>query len=431
MARPTVLRRVSRIHRLWWWAAGACLLAVVAAGILTVPSGARADEVVHLPQVRRLLEGNWEPDPRLTTWPTYHALVAAVLWLTGGDDLPPGQRLPAARLVSGAFGALLLVVYPLLLRRLHDPGSAAVRWVQLAYLPVLLPYLFLVYTDATGLLLVVAAVAFAERPRPVLAPLAALGSVLVRQSNILWAGYILVVHLAAELRRRRVGAVAASGTTPATLATLATHAAPYAAIAIGFGAYLALRGGVAVGDSGAHPAGGFHGANVYFFLFLLLVCFLPVHLPAVARVISRCRASPRLGVALLAGVLVGFPLFAWSFEADHPYNQLAGSLRNTLLGWFAGSWGGLLTLYSAVVVAAVAVGATPLKRRAAYVLAPVGVLFLASHWLVEQRYYFVPLALWLAYREDAPPWAERLQLAYGIPVGLFTLVGVARGWFFL
>lgn len=427
---------MSRISRLWCWAAGACLLAVAAAGVLTVPSGPRADEVVHMPQVRRILEGNWEPDPRLTTWPTYHALVAGVMWLTGADDLPPGWPLRAGRVVSGAFGTLLLGAYLLLLRRLHAPGSAAVRWVQLAYLPVLLPYLFLVYTDATGLLLVVAAVALAERPRPVLAPLAALGAVLVRQSNLLWAGYALLVQLAAELRRRRAAAGAPpGGVSPdgvrAVLPALAAQAAPYAAIAAGFGVWVTLHGGVATGDAAAHPAGTLHAANVYFFLFVLLACFLPLLLPALVRVVSRCRERPRLAAALGAGTVVGFPLFAWSFEVDHPYNQLSGSVRNALLGWFSGSWGALLVLYAAVVLAAVAVAATPLVHRAAYALAPLGVLFLASHWLVEQRYYFVPLALWLAYREDAPRWAERLQLAYGIPLGLFTLVGFARGWFFL
>jgi alpha-1,2-glucosyltransferase len=409
VTRSTLPGRVSRVHRLWWWAAGACVLAVTAAGVLTVPSGPRADEVVHMPQVRRILAGSWEPDPRLTTWPTYHALVAGVMWLSGAGDLPPGWPLRAARLVSGAFGTLLLGAYLLLLlRRLHRPGSAAVRWVQLTYLPVLLPYLFLVYTDATGLLLVVAAVALAERPRPVLAPLAALGAVLVRQSNLVWAGYALMVQLAAELRRRRAAAGESPGGVPpdgvrAALPSLAAHAAPYAAIA----------------------------ANVYFFLFVLLVCFLPLLLPALVRVLSRCRERPRLAAALGAGIVVGFPLFAWSFEVDHPYNQLPGSVRNALLGWFSGSWGGLVVLYAAVVLAAVALAATPLVHRAAVALAPLGVLFLASHWLVEQRYYFVPLALWLAYREDAPRWAERLQLAYGIPLGLFTLVGFARGWFFL
>ena len=418
------LERPRRLHPLWW-AAPLCLLAVGAAGVLTVRSGIRADEVVHWPQVRRLLAGNWELDPRLTTWPTYHALVAAVLAPTGGE------RLPAARLASGVFGALLVAVYPLLLRRLHGPPAVAVRWAQFAYLPVLLPYLFLVYTDATGLLLVVGAVALAERPRPVLAPLAALAAVLVRQSNILWAGFVMVVHLRAVMRRRSTpaGASDVGGRSPP--AALAAHALPYAALAALVGVYAALHGGVALGDRAAHPTGAFHAANLYFFLFVLLVCCLPLQLPALGRVVASCREKPWRAAALLGGVAAGFPVFVWSFRPDHPYNQIAGSLRNALLGWFAGGPEGLVTLYAAVVLSALALGATPLRHRAAYALVPVGALFLSSHWLVEQRYYFVPLALWLAYREDAPPWAERLQLAYGIPLGLFTLVGFAQGWFFL
>jgi len=420
------------------WAAGACALGLTLGWILMLPVGGLADETVHYPQIRSLLtafpDGPWTLHPRLTTFPAYHAVVAAVLKLTGTSGLT------AARTVDLAISALLLGVFAALAVRIHRRRSVvALRVTQLAFLPILFPFFFLVYTDVLSLLLVLLAVHFADRPRPVLAPLTALAAVLVRQTNIVWVVLIALVHLGALGR----GSQPSPSDAPEgshRWRTLAAHGAPYALLAAAAVGFTWAHGGLALGDPAAHPPGALHAANVYFFLFVLLGCFLPLHLPAWGRVFGSLGGALRrrswqgalgpVGLTLV-GLAVAFFLFTWSFEVSHPYNRFLGSLRNRALDFFAHGQLGPLTLFAADLAAVLALAGTRLKRPLAYALYPLTVAFLAAHWLVEQRYFFIPLALWLVYREDAPPWAERLQLVWGVVLTAILHLGVVNRWFFL
>lgn len=417
-----------------------CGSALALGGFLMLPVGGLADETVHYPQIRSLLEaypdGPWTLQPRLTTFPTYHALVASVLKLTGTSSLT------AARAVELAISAVLLGVFAALALRIHRRRStAARRVVQLAFLPILFPFFVLVYTDVLSLLLVLLAVLFADRPRPVLAPLTALAAVLVRQTNLVWVVLIALLHLSTVGRRSRSPSGSSeTAEAPGRWKTLAIHGTPYALLAVAAGGFMAWHGGLALGDPAAHPPGALHAANLYFFLFVLLGCFLPLHLPALGRVgvsLSAAvhRRASRMKLARIAFTVVviaiAFLLFTWSFEVSHPYNRFLGSLRNRALDVFAHGRFGPLALFTTNVVAFLALAGTRLKRPVVYTLYPLTAVFLAAHWLVEQRYYFVPLALWLVYREEAPPWAERLQLLWGLALTAILHLGVVNRWFFL
>jgi alpha-1,2-glucosyltransferase len=416
------------------WAALLCAAGLTLGWVLMLRVGGLADETVHFPQIRSFLEafpdGPWTLDPRLTTFPTYHALVAAVLALTGTSSLT------AARTVDLAISAALLAVFAAAVLRIHGRRTiAARRMAQLAFLPILFPFFFLVYTDVLSLLLVLLGVLLADRPRPVLAPLAAWAAVLVRQTNVVWAVWIALVHLRAVDRN-----VSAPPDAADRRWRLLGPAAPYALLAAATVGFVLWHGGLALGDPAAHPPGALHAANVDFFLLVLLVCFLPLHLPALKRVAGSLSAALRrrpwrerlvLSLLALAALAAGFLLFTWSFEVSHPYNRFLGSLRNRALDFFTHGELGTLTLFTADVVALLALVGTRLTRPLAYALYPLSAAFLAAHWLVEQRYDFIPLALWLLYREEAPPWAERLQLVWGIALTAFLHLGVVNRWFFL
>ena len=419
------------------WAAGTCILGLTLGWVLMLPVGGLADETVHHPQIRSLIEafpdGPWTLHPRLTTFPTYHVAAAAVLELTGTSGLT------AARAVNLAISALLLGVFAALALRVHRRRStAARRLVQLAFLPILLPFFFLVYTDVLSLLLVLLAVLLADRPRPVLAPLTALAAVLVRQTNIVWVVFVALVHLSALARRSQPSPSDAPEGSQ-RWRTPAIHGTPYALLAAAAVGFALWHGGLALGDPAAHPPGALHAANVYFFLFVLLGCFLPLHLPALGRVLGRLfQGLPRrpwerwaLAAVAVAALATGYLFFAWTFEVTHPYNRFLGSLRNRALDFFAHGRFGPLVLFAADVAAALALVGTRLKRPLAYALYPLTAAFLAAHWLVEQRYFFIPLALWLVYREEAPSWAERLQVVWGIVLAALLHLGMVNRWFFL
>lgn len=372
------------------WVAGVCVLSLGLGWAASFQVDALGDEGIHSPQIRALQEGRWKLHPNLSMLPGYHLLVATVLRHLGIEGLD------AARTVNVAISAWMLLIAGALASRLHSPATAAVRVLHLAFLPILFPFLFLVYTDVTSLLAVLLAVLWADRPRPVLAPLATLAAVLVRQSNLVWVFFIAAVHLAAMARNART-----RGASPPNWDARMRQAVPYGGILIAVLLFVAANGGLALGNVGIHPTGSFHGANVWFGLGVLLVCYLPLHLPRWKQVAgwlgSRIQQPGGwrtwvgwVGLLGLCAVVGG--LLVATFQMDHPYNQEFDTLRNELLRLLVQPVG-LVVLTVVVVAALLALAATPMQTPTAYLLYPLTVLFLSAHWLVEQRYMLIPLAL--------------------------------------
>jgi alpha-1,2-glucosyltransferase len=154
---------------------------------------------------------------------------------------------------------------------------------------------------------------------------------------------------------------------------------------------------------------------------------LPLHcIAGLGDFAAGARRRPWL---LLLPILV-FSLYWWGFHADNPYNLVAPEVypRNGLLLhlerdviWRAGA--GIV-----IVLAACGLAPTRLRPPAAVWLYPFAALFLASSWLIEQRYALVPLVLWLAFREQRGRAIEYVTLALWLAaaVCIFLAVNSAR-----
>jgi alpha-1,2-glucosyltransferase len=169
--------------------------------------------------------------------------------------------------------------------------------------------------------------------------------------------------------------------------------------------------------------------NLYFALFLAGV-LLPLH--AVAGLRDFAKAARKRPWLLVIPVLV-FAFYWWGFHADNPYNQVAPEVypRNRLLlhiehdpSWRLGA--GLV-----MVLAACGLAPTQLRPRAAIWLYPFAALFLASSWLIEQRYALVPLVLWLAFREHRGRTIEYTTLALWLVAAVCIFSAVITGRFSL
>jgi len=116
---------------------------------------------------------------------------------------------------------------------------------------------------------------------------------------------------------------------------------------------------------------------------------------------------------------------------DHPHNTERADffLRNAILVYFSSTALRKLLFFLPVALACLCVASVPMKRPW-WLLFPFTMLFLLPEWLVEQRYYLVPLSLFLLAREQSSPWSERLQTAlfFIASVGLFVMVERKWGW---
>jgi hypothetical protein len=363
----------------------------------------QADERHHHRQVVRFCAGDLSVEPRLTTFPGVHAVLAALARPLGRCD-----DLAFLRLLNTIFGVAGVVLFHEW--RARSGPRDLLRTAQFALLPVLAVHQAMVYTDAlatTALLGGLLLVASDRRP----AGHAVIGASLAfRQTNVAWLGYALLEGL--HDCWSRAGTAAERGraflrdTWPGLLAALA------------FATFVVLHGGFVLKERKAHGL-GLHLGNAWLFLALVGIVLLP-------HALAGLRAARRVDLAAAGGAAAAF--FA-VFEVEHVWNRFEGFLRNDVL---------------------LRVEADPLARGAAALAVALGVLALAgwvreraippAYWpalaltvltpsLVEHRYAALPLAVLLA---RVPPRSRAVEAAAAAWCALLTgllVFGRARGLF--
>src|SRR5260370_1213118 len=123
------------------------VLAVAAAGHLIVRDvELLGDEQHHYERIQAFRDGSVPAHPA-SCLHSYHAFVAFLSSLTDIDSIE------GTRLLSLAAGLLCVPLAFEIVRRL-DPEGASLTTAQFFFLPILLPFFFLLYTDSLGLLFV-------------------------------------------------------------------------------------------------------------------------------------------------------------------------------------------------------------------------------------------------------------------------------------
>jgi alpha-1,2-glucosyltransferase len=372
------------------------------------PLGRYSDEIHHYRQIRSFCDGDFTLNPRVTTIPGYHVVSAAVGRMTG--DCSAEQM----RLVNTVIGALSVAAFFLAMRAAGSQVPV-VRTLQYFFLPILLPYHFLIYADSISLLANLVTVALLLRGRFALAGLAGSLAILVRQTNVVW----LVLVCAVALTEPPVWS------EPRPLETGLRRTWTALLGLVGFAGFVLWNGGIAVGGRGAFAA-GLHTGNVFLFLALYFVLFLPANLFALRR--RRERLADKLLWALVLGAYL---VFLGTFRVDHPFNKFEGFLRNEMLSavatnlvakhvFFAFAAGGLASLY-----------VTRLRRPALYLIYPLALATLLPLRLIEHRYGLAAFVLLLVCREDDPPRVEAAGVGLSMLLSGVLLYGLARGLWML
>jgi alpha-1,2-glucosyltransferase len=371
------------------------------------------DEVAHLPQIEKFFNGDFSMVQDLTTIPGYHAFMALIAKLLGTTSLA------VMRLVNVVISVVCIGVYALLLREVHGKTPPH-RLIQFSFFPIIFPYYFLVYTDVASLLLVLCAFLLALKNRHIWAAAVGIASVLVRQNNVVWLVMIPllahVMHNDFQWKRHHLSALLKSGWM-------------YGVGVAAFAAFVVWNNGVAVGDQASHPAFTFHLGNVYFFLALYGLFFLPSIVANFPRMLASIREE-RFGVLIFAAL---FGLYLLAYKTDHIYNNFAPDffLRNYVLMAITASPLLKVLAFIPMALAALDMLANSIRRRELAVVYLFILLVLLPSWLVEQRYYIVPFALLLLFRRDDGPLVEPLTSLYYVAVSMIFVYGIQNNYFFL
>jgi len=377
----------------------------VSAPVLAEARRSVGDEWVHKAVIDRFKEGNWTVDPKLglTTLPAYHAAMAVLTMPAGPDSLL------GLRIVSTVFSLLALIVVFLLLQHLPPP-QRLVRSLQWFFLPVMLPYFILVYTDMLSLLLVLTMFLAADRRRFALAGLLGLTSLLVRQNNIIWLallqGMIYVQHHGFVLSTRAV------------IHNLKTCWS-FVVGAVLFVAYVLLNRGVSLDDPVNHPSFRLYSGNVLMCVFVAGILFAPLLLRRIPQGLAIARKQIWVWPLLAAGAM----LFLFAFDLTNPYHRAMEALLTNKVATYA-----QLFMHYRIAFLIVLLGtllllcAVPLREKWHYLIYPATVLFLAPSWLIHARYFIIPFTLFTLYRRPAEPKWEWATLILLMAVSVFAML---------
>jgi len=400
----------SRIRLAW---AGFAFL-YIAIGLLAADAKPISDEIAHYVHINWFDHGKFKiAGEILTVLPGYHAISAAILWVT---DL---RTLAAARWLNAFYGLLAIGAFHWMRGKAYGKADAAAT-LQFALLPILFPYNFMVFTDVLSLALVLAAGALTLSRRHLASGALMAVALCVRQTNVIWLP--LFAWIACSPDRVFV--------LPPVRQMIA-RAWPYA---VGVGLFLAYwlwNGSISLSKEQTvmHPDFSIHVGNVYFLLFMCALLF-PLHLLAgMKSFVAQVRTRPWL----IAIPLAAFALYWALFRVDHPFNQVAEPwmVHNHIILLAQSTWWWKAAFGLIGVVAGCGLANTRLRPPSAWMLYPLTFFALASSWMVEHRYALVPIALWLVFRERESGKIETATTALWAVLAVCFCLGTFTGRFSL
>lgn len=370
------------------------------------------DETLHFKEIVRYAGFDFRQNPYLLMLPGYHLTVGMAAFLLRV------RTVAMLRLISLVFNIFAVIIF-WLIAVFIDRKSALVKTVQFAFLPVLFPYLTLLYTDGFSVLTVLAALFFTLKKKPIPAGLIASFSVIVRQNNI----FILVFLNLLLYRLYYRGKV--------TKKKIRGHFFRSLSYSLGFIilGILAFFYPQSLTRNSPETSSRFTLSllgNIYFLLFLVTFLFLPAIISKRKKIIKFIFREYRrvLAAGLPAAILV------WTFIPDHPYNRADWFLHNRIIIFLTAGFTGKALFAAGVILGGIYLfSVKPVRKEHAFFY-PFAFLYLLPYWLVEWRYYIIPLTFFILFRKKESGGAEYATAIIYILISFFLLGGIIRGLFF-
>ncbi len=358
------------------------ILFVVFGGLLvTSGNGMQGDEPAHAVQIQHFLDGEYVFLDSLTIPITYHLMIYSIAKPLGIYSLF-GLRIISCLLVI----FLLFPAAYLLTRNLQ-------KTLQIVFFPIMFVYMFLVYSDLFSLALVLLSFYFVTKQRYWISGIIGTISVFVRQTNVFWLGFIFLYGYIQYVDKEQLLYLF-------NFKNIIEYLKKSWIFILGvilFVGFIFYTGGVLQGDADAHPV-SFHMGNLYMFLFLFFMCFLPYCL---GRFKESCKILVRekwIGLAMLA-IGIG----AMIHHTTHPYNYYEGIWFNLLLVAIENNIFVRIVFSLIVMVSVLTILTTKLEyngTRGLYWIYPVAIAQLGLSWLIEIRYSFVLLVFFLIFYKN-------------------------------
>jgi alpha-1,2-glucosyltransferase len=356
-----------------------------------------ADEKTHSRQINRFLKGNYYLLSDLTTIPGYHLVIASAI--SGANFFVDLSAMREIRLVSLSISLISIWLIFLIAKQLKIKNPT-LRTLQFIFLPISFFYFPFIYTDIFSLTLILASFYFLLKKRYTFSSFFIFLSLLTRQTNIVWAtffwcyayvsdyGFFFSLNFLKKHLRQTIG---------------------YVSMGISFMVFIILNHGIAIGDR-INQQVGFHLGNVYFFLAIVGILFLPMSFISFISFFKTYKI--KFYRSLILNIIIGGSIVASFifFTPDlHMYNFKMHFLRNIILQQ---AYHQYIFLYSLVIFLGYLTIFQLKFEKKALLLFPFTLACVIPSWLIEQRYYIVPLVFMLLFRKETGLKREYALLLY-------------------
>jgi len=367
------------------------------------------DEIYHVRELKSVLSGNYTPDPVLGMPPFYHISVA------GFANLAGWREISQLRFISFIINLLTIPIFYLTALKINK-SSAFIKTVQFSFIPIIFPFYSLLYTDIFSLLFILAALLFIYYRRYLISAVFAGLGTLARQNNIVWIIFFLVFIYVRDfgliINRKNIG-------------RYIIRIYPDA-LSLGiFLAFLILNSGILMGEGKNLNDGGFHIGNIMMLIFVSFILFIPI-IVSYKKEIAGFIAKYKL--VLVLSLLLFIPFSGW-FVNDHMFNNAPFFVHNAFVMYFSADIYRKALLFAISIVFVISLFVIKLENKAGYLIYPFTIIYLAPLWLVEFRYYFIPICLFVLFRKRRGIYTEVITTLLFIILSFGLFYGV-ESWIY-
>ena len=391
--------------------------------LVLLPNQPIADELIHLPQIQSFMSGSMVLSGLVAMPPGFHYSIASIAGFLNLNNLTD------LRAINATFTLFCPILFWLYLK-LDEGQFKNIRSTQLLLSPIVWPFFFLLYTDLSSLFLVLAGLVLVKQHHVIPAALICTISLAFRQNNVFWIALLWLIAIIQAFPLNF--SIKKNGfNTSQFFKELAQSFQKTAVFLIPLGAFalfVYLNGGVAMGNKDLHQASGIYPTQIFFCLLVIWIVLLPLHihnLPVIFSIVLKHKL-------IIVGLIMLASLYLISFDISHPYNFPSDYfIRNWMLYKLKDHPAWRLLAFLPMAWALLSIATTRLKDTAYYWLYPITLISLLPVHLIEQRYYIIPLALFLLFRSPTSRGWEAALLAWGLVLSGLVTYGILSMKIFL
>ncbi|MBM3232839.1 hypothetical protein FJZ18_01595 [Candidatus Pacearchaeota archaeon] len=363
------------------------VLGAVLGYLIISQRGLYVDEHDHYRQLMMFFNGQISVYASIPFYPLYHAFIFIFGWIFGNDSIS------FFRFINLLIGASTALISYFIISHFSQ-SNAVHKTVRFFYIPIIFPYLFLIYTDIFSLFLVLLSFLLVLKKHYTLAQIFAIISVFARQNNAIWIGFIILWIIMEEKNKIKVFSLNFIRLIAPTI---------IGAIVILYAFF--IQDFFVIKAKNIHPVGFFTG-NIFIFLFIAFILFLPLHW------INRKVVTKELSkTSTWVFIALAFIIYLVTFNVEHHFNKITLFFRNQALLAITSSLALKILFFIPLAYTMLSLKVTKTVSNISYILYPFILLFLLPMQHIEFRYSIIPISL-LFLLVDDEHYGERLNLAF-------------------